>query len=94
MYMHNIPKPDDFKTYLNAHKRAYSWARKGELYRSKGKFDQAKAAVENLQKWLRRIAILECDGEPPTLYADGRTQSTPAFSRGLPRVRSPSGCGT
>ena len=94
MYMHNIPKPDDFKTYLKAHKRAYSWARKGELYRAKGKFDQAKAAVENVQKWLRRIAILECDGEPPTLYAAGRTRSTPEFSGGLSRVRSPSGCGT
>jgi hypothetical protein len=94
MYMHNIPKPADFKTYLKAHKRAYSWARKGELYRAKGKFAQAKAAGENVQKWLRRIAILECDGEPPTLYADGRTQSTPVFGAGLPCVRSASGRGT
>ena len=48
-------------TYLRAHQRAYAWAEKAMLYRSAGKFSQAQAAVTTVERWLRKIAVLEAE---------------------------------
>jgi len=45
--------------YLKAHQRAFAWAEKAMLFRSADKIAEARAAVRNVQRWVRMITMLE-----------------------------------
>jgi predicted metal-binding membrane protein len=51
-----------FEPYVAAHQRAHSWAVKAMRYRSAAQFTRAAAAVEKVQHWLSKIAVLEAGG--------------------------------
>jgi len=56
--MRKTKRGHDFDTYVVAHQRAYSWAERAVQYRGAGKGAQARAAVEKVNQWMRRIAML------------------------------------
>jgi aminopeptidase N len=74
MSAQNKNRQRDFKTYLEAHQRAHTWAEKAHFHRCAGQFAQAKAAIERVQHWLRRITVLETRA--------GRAKPTGARYRG------------
>jgi hypothetical protein len=45
--------------YLKAHQRAFAWAEKAMIYRSAAKIAETKAAVRNVRRSVRAIAMLE-----------------------------------
>jgi hypothetical protein len=51
-----------FEPYVAAHQRGFAWAEKAMAYRSAAQFTEAKAAVEKVQHWLSKIAMLEGRG--------------------------------
>ena len=48
-------------TYVDAHRRAYTWADRAIAYRLAGNLDRAEAAVAKARHWLLRILALEAD---------------------------------
>ena len=56
--------PHAFEPYLAAHQRAYTRAEKALRYRCSDKFVHAKAAVERVEYWVRKIGVLEAGKRP------------------------------
>jgi len=80
----NTRSTEDLRTYLEAHRHAFTWVEEAMVLRSADKIAQATAAVKHVRLWLRVIRELKPQegpqGDSLAVIRRGRNAAEGRFS--------------